>query len=48
MNIKKEGAHADLSLFDGDALENLQLLATPDKNFNLIMNDGKVNRNTSQ
>ena len=31
---------------DGDPLPDLQLMADPDKNFLVIMKDGKIYRNT--
>lgn len=46
--VLKEGAYADLILVDGNPLEDLQLAADPDKNFDLIMKDGKVYKNTLQ
>ena len=41
-----EGAYADLILVDGNPLEDLGLVADPDNNFDLIMKDGKVYKNT--
>jgi imidazolonepropionase-like amidohydrolase len=32
---------ADLLLVNGNPLENLDLVGDPDRNFNLIMKDGK-------
>lgn len=37
---------ADLLLVDGNPLENIDLIADPDKNLVLIMKDGKVYKNT--
>ena len=42
----KEGAYADLLLVDGNPLENLELVADPEKNFVVIMKDGKIYKNT--
>ena len=42
----KEGAYADMILVDGNPVENINLIADPDKNFVLIMNDGKIYKNT--
>jgi imidazolonepropionase-like amidohydrolase len=42
----KEGALADLLLVDGDPLENIGLIADPDKNFLVIMKDGRIYKNT--
>ncbi|MBW4936014.1 metal-dependent hydrolase family protein [Marinobacter sp. F4206] len=41
-----EGAYADLILVDGNPLEDLNLVADPDNNFDLIMKDGKIYKNT--
>jgi len=46
LGVVKEGALADLILVDGNPLENLDLVADPDKNFKVIMKDGKVYKNT--
>jgi len=45
--VVKEGALADLLLVDGNPLENLGLVADPDKNFVVIMKDGKIYKNMS-
>lgn len=39
-------ASAELLLVDGNPLENLDLVADPDKNFVVIMKDGKIVKNT--
>lgn len=41
----KEGALADLILVDGNPLKNIDLVADPDKNFVVIMKDGKIYKN---
>ncbi|MCX2743840.1 amidohydrolase family protein [Mangrovivirga sp. M17] len=41
-----EGAYADLIIVDGNPLEKLELVGDPDKNFLVIMKDGKVFKNT--
>jgi len=46
LGVIEEGALADLLLVDGNPLENIQLVANPDKNFVLIMKDGKIYKNT--
>jgi len=46
LGVVKEGALADLILVDGDPLANIWLVADPDKNFVVIMKDGKVYKNT--
>jgi len=48
LGVVKEGALADLILVNGNPLENLDLVADPDKNFALIMKDGKIYKNTIQ
>ncbi|WP_417709944.1 amidohydrolase family protein [Roseibium aggregatum] len=40
------GAYADLILVDGNPLENLELVADPHENFDLIMKDGVIYKNT--
>ena len=42
----KEGAYADLILINGNPLENLDLVPVPEKNFVVIMKDGKIHKNT--
>ncbi|WP_262899784.1 hypothetical protein [Robertkochia flava] len=37
---------ADLLLVDGNPLKNLDLIADPEKNFVVIIKDGKVYKNT--
>ncbi|HET6349264.1 MAG TPA: amidohydrolase family protein [Candidatus Krumholzibacteria bacterium] len=46
IGVVKEGALADLILVDGNPLANLDLVADPDKNFVVIMKDGKIYKNT--
>ncbi len=45
LGVVKEGALADLILVNGNPLENLDLVADPDKNFVMIMKDGKIYKN---
>jgi imidazolonepropionase-like amidohydrolase len=45
LGVISVGACADLILVDGNPLENLELVADPDKNFVLIMKDGKIYKN---
>lgn len=40
-----EGAYADLILVDGNPLENIDLVADPHENFDLIMKDGVIYKN---
>jgi imidazolonepropionase-like amidohydrolase len=42
LGVIEEGALADLILVDGDPIANLKLIANPDKNFLLIMKDGRI------
>jgi len=46
LGVVEEGAYADLLLVDGNPLEKLDLVADPDKNFVVIMKDGKIYKNT--
>lgn len=46
LGVVEEGAFADLLLVEGNPLENLDLVADPDKNFRVIMKDGKIYKNT--
>lgn len=45
LGVVEEGALADLLLVDGDPLQDLRLVATPDKSFVLIMKGGIVYKN---
>jgi len=45
LGVVKEGAYADLILVNGNPLENLDLVADPEKNFVVIMKDGKIYKN---
>jgi imidazolonepropionase-like amidohydrolase len=44
--VVEEGALADLLLVDGNPLENFALVADPDRNFRVIMKDGRIYKNT--
>jgi imidazolonepropionase-like amidohydrolase len=46
LGVIEEGAYADLILVDGNPLENLDLVADAEKNFVVIMKDGKTYKNT--
>ncbi len=46
LGVVEAGALADLLLVDGNPLENIQLVADPDKNFLIIMKDGTIYKNT--
>jgi imidazolonepropionase-like amidohydrolase len=45
LGVVEEGALADLLLVDGNPLENIKLVADPDKNFPVIMKDGTIYKN---
>ena len=47
LGVVEEGAFADLLLVDGNPLENIKLVEDPEKNFVVIMKDGKVFKNLS-
>jgi imidazolonepropionase-like amidohydrolase len=46
LGVIAEGAYADMLLVDGNPLENIDLVADADKNFVVIMKDGKIYKNT--
>ena len=46
LGVIKDGAYADLLIVDGNPLEDITLLADPEKNLKLIMKDGKIYKNT--
>ena len=46
LGVVEQGALADLLLVDGNPLENIALVASPDKSFVVIMKDGKIYKNT--
>lgn len=46
LGVVEEGALADLLLVDGDPIADIDLVADPDKNFLVIMKDGKIYKNT--
>jgi len=45
LGVVEEGTYADLLLVDGNPLENLDLVADPDRNFTVIMKDGTIYKN---
>lgn len=47
IGVIEDGALADLLLVDGDPLANIRLIEDPDKNFVVIMKDGKIYKNTT-
>lgn len=48
LGVVQEGALADLILVDGDPLSNIKLIEDPEKNFVVIMKDGRVFKNMVQ
>jgi imidazolonepropionase-like amidohydrolase len=46
LGVIQSGALADLLLVDGNPLEDITLVAKPEKNFVLIMKDGTIYKNT--
>ena len=46
LGVIEAGAYADLIIVDGNPLDDLDLVAEPDKNFVLIMKDGKIYKNS--
>jgi imidazolonepropionase-like amidohydrolase len=45
LGVVEEGAFADLLLVDGNPLEDLNLVSDPERNFKVIMKDGKIYKN---
>ena len=48
LGVVEEGALADLLLVDGKPLENINVVADPEKNFLIIMKDGQIYKNAVQ
>jgi imidazolonepropionase-like amidohydrolase len=46
LGVVAEGALADLLLVDGDPLTDIKIVTDPDKNFRVIVKDGKIFKNT--
>ena len=46
LGVVEEGAIADLLLVDGNPLENMKLVADPDRNFLIIMKGGTIYKDT--
>ena len=46
LGVIEEGAYADILIVDGNPLEDIELMIDPDKNFKIIMKDGKIYKNT--
>jgi len=47
LGVVVEGALADLLLVDGNPLEDVALLADPERNFVVIMKDGAIFKNAA-
>lgn len=48
LGVIEEGALADLLLVNGNPLEAISLIEDPERNFKIIMKDGKIHKNTLQ
>lgn len=46
LGVIKEGTYADMILVDGNPLENIKLVADPEKNFLIIIKNGVVYKNS--
>ncbi len=46
LGIIEEGALADLLVVDGNPINNIEIVSKPDKNFMVIMKDGKIYKDT--
>ena len=46
LGVVEEGAYADLLLVDGNPLEDIALVTDPERNFLIIMKDGRIYKNT--
>lgn len=46
LGVVEAGALADLLVIDGNPLEDIALIADPEKNMKLIMKDGRIHKNT--
>ncbi len=46
LGVVEAGALADLLLVDGNPLDDIELVADPDKRFLVIMKDGRIHKNT--
>ena len=48
LGIVEEGALADLLVVDGNPVDDIKLLENPEKNFTVIMKDGRIFKNVLQ
>ena len=44
LGVIEEGAYADILLINGNPLEDLSILTTPEKTLALIMKDGEIHK----
>ena len=48
LGVVEEGALADLLLMEGGPIGNIRLIEDPDRNFVVIMKDGRIYKNLLQ
>ena len=48
LGVVAQGALADLLLVDGDPIANIRLIEDPERNFRVIMKDGRIYKNSLQ
>ena len=46
LGVIEEGAYADLLLIDGDPTKDIKIMTDPEKNFKIIIKNGKIYKNT--
>jgi imidazolonepropionase-like amidohydrolase len=46
LGVIAKGAYADMLLVDGDPTKDIALIADPEKNFRLIIKEGRIHKNT--
>lgn len=46
LGVLEEGAYADLLVVDGNPLDDLTLIANPDRNLRVVMKDGRIYKDT--
>jgi imidazolonepropionase-like amidohydrolase len=46
LGVIEEGALADMLLIEGNPLDDLSVMAEYEKNFKVIMKDGRIHKNT--
>ena len=44
LGVIEEGAPADLLLVDGDPIADIRMIENPERNFLVIMKDGKIHK----